>query len=394
MKIGVDTFECEHGKSNAGSYLNNILKNIAKCKIDVPIDIELFGAESDRNDFEDFVSEVSSEKSSSSSNINISFVAVELPESPTRVRLWHSVGCNSFFQKRKYDVVVFLGISFLPIKCRLPSLLITNDILSNRISALPFYSRIKVAISLRNFSKIIVPTQFVKKDLKALRIHADRIAVVHNGLDHSVFYPRASDSDFVDIKPFAIQKPYFIYVSRISSPSKRHCELIKAFSEFKDKTKLPHRLVLAGEEGDYFGQVQKAAFDSPYASDIFLTGYYPHESYPELYAGAEACIYPSICEGGGMPVIEAMSMGIPVVCAKNGGIPEVAGENAIYFDGNSVSDMAAAMEKVSMTDEASVNARTKMVENALQWAGRFSWQKVSDDILSEIQSILSKKKKK
>ncbi|MBR4372933.1 MAG: glycosyltransferase, partial [Treponema sp.] len=111
-------------------------------------------------------------------------------------------------------------------------------------------------------------------------------------------------------------------------------------------------------------------------------------------AGAEACIYPSICEGGGMPVIEAMAMGIPVVCAKNGGIPEVAGENAIYFDGNSVSDMAAAMEKVSMTDEASVNARTKMVENALQWAGRFSWQKVSDDILSEIQSILSKKKKR
>lgn len=392
MKVGIDTFDCGSGKTNASVYLSSILKNISKAKIDVPLDIELFGPESYRDDFEDFISDVAQANSGSAMEMNFSYFSVELPATPTGVRLWHAFGCNSFFEKQKYDVVIFLGISFLPVKCRIPSVLVVNDLIAARVENLPFYSQIKLKLSLRNFKKIIVPTQFVKKELKSLRVHPENVSVVHSGLDHSIFYPRSSDSDIVDIKPFAIQKPYFIYVSKMSSPLKRHCELIRAFSEFKENTKLPHRLVLAGGEGSCLEQVQKAALDSPFASDIFITGYYPHENYPDLYAGAEACIYPSVCEGVGMPVIEAMAMGIPVACAKNGGIPEVAGENAIYFDGNSVSEMASAMEKLSRSDDSSCAARKKMAENALSWSSRFTWRKTCEDIFLETKRLVLKKK--
>lgn len=392
MKVGIDTFDCGHGKNNAGMYLNSILKNLPQSKIDGPLDIELFGLESDRDDFEDFISDVSQSSSEMSEEVKVSYFSVELPATPSGVRLWHAFGCNSFFRKQGYDVVIFLGISFLPVKCQIPSVLIVNDLLTSKVEALPFYSRMKLRVSLRNFKKIIVPTQFVKKELKAMHLHSDSVSVVHNGLDHSIFYPRASDSEIVDIKPFAVQKPYFIYVSKMSSPLKRHCELIKAFSEFKARSNLPHRLVLAGGEGSCFEQVQKAAIESPFATDIFITGYYPHENYPELYAGAEACIYPSVCESVGMPVIEAMAMGIPVACAKNGGIPEVAGENAIYFDGNSIPEMSSAMEKLSQSDDASVASRKKMAENALSWSARFTWKKTCEDVFAEAKKILSKKR--
>jgi len=93
-----------------------------------------------------------------------------------------------------------------------------------------------------------------------------------------------------------------------------------------------------------------------------------------------------------MPVIEAMAMGIPVACAKNGGIPEVAGENAIYFDGNSVSEMASAMEKLSRSDDSSCAARKKMAENALSWSARFTWRKTCEDIFLETKRLVLKKK--
>ena len=112
MKVGIDTFDCGSGKTNASVYLSSILKNISKAKIDVPLDIELFGPESYRDDFEDFISDVAQANSGSAMEMNFSYFSVELPATPTGVRLWHAFGCNSFFEKQKYDVVIFLGISF------------------------------------------------------------------------------------------------------------------------------------------------------------------------------------------------------------------------------------------------------------------------------------------
>ena len=88
------------------------------------------------------------------------------------------------------------------------------------------------------------------KDLISLGIQSEKIDVIYNGLDHSYFYPHTElEGETVNISPFSIKRPFFIYASRLSGPEKKHIELIKAFSMFKKKTGLPHRLVLAGSEG-------------------------------------------------------------------------------------------------------------------------------------------------
>ena len=188
------------------------------------------------------------------------------------------------------------------------------------------------------------------------------------------------------IKPFAIRRPYFLYASTMSSPLKRHVELIKAFEVFKRKTNLPHRLVLAGSEGQCSESIKKAAITSPYASDIFITGYFPHESFPALYAGSDGCLFPSEIEGVGLPVLEAMATGIPVACSKNGALQEIAGDKAILFDSSNIDDMAAAIEKIA-TDS---KLRKKMIKEGIEWAKKFDWQQTADDTLEVLKSVINK----
>ena len=235
--------------------------------------------------------------------------------------------------------------------------------------------------------KLIAASNFIKDDLVKLGVSADKITVIHNGIDHSLFFPKAMGEDEVlDIKPFAIKRPYFIYASRLLGPEKKHTELIQAFSLFKQKTGLPHRLVLAGSDGPYAEEVHKAALESPFASDIFITGYFPHESFPLLYRGAEACLFPSVSEGVGLPVLEAMATGLPVACAKAGALPEIAGEHVLYFDSDNTEEMALCMERLV----SDANLSQKLVAGGIEWAARFSWEKTAQETLAVLQSVAKK----
>ena len=117
--------------------------------------------------------------------------------------------------------------------------------------------------------------------------------------------------------------------------------------------------------------------ESDFASDIFLTGYFPHESLPLLYSSADACIVPAVNEGVGLPVLEALACGVPVACSKSGSLPEVAGKHALYFDSDDIQDMASCIEQI-ITDEAT---RRNLAEGGIDWTKRFSWEKTGSRTL-------------
>ena len=356
MKVGIDTFGCEHGRSGLGSYLSSLTANLHNSEECV---YELFGAEIDRYTF--------------GSENNLAYKAVHaLGE-----RSWHLFFANSFARRQKYDAVLYTaGAHLLPQSFKVPGVAVVNDIVSNllserKLSQLPG----QIKRSLKKADRVIVASQFIRKHLERLGIKSEKISVVHNGINHSLFYPQELLSpNLVDIKPFAIQRPYFIYASRMSSASKKHVELIKAFTIFKDKTRLPHRLVLAGSEGASSEEVHKAVFASHAASDIFITGFFPHESFPALYSGSDGCIFPSVSEGVGLPVLEAMATGVPVACAKSGALPEIAGNNALYFDADNIQEMAHAMETLAL-DKAE---RERLIAGGIDWTKRFSWEKTAE----------------
>ena len=369
MKVGIDTFGCDHGRSGIGSYLLSLVPGLP---VAADVSYDLFGPEMDRYTY--------------SGDKSITYSSANIPDSLTAERFWHLFNVNSFAKRQEYDVVLYTaGARMLPLKCKVPGVAVVNDIVSNLFASNDdHWQKRQIKHGLAHANCIIAASQYIRRDLEKAGIKSKRIEVIHNGIDHSLFYPRTIENDeTIEIKPFAIKRPYFIYASRLSGPEKKHVELIKAFTLFKEKTHLPHRLVLAGSDGPYSEEIHKAAFQSTAASDIFLTGYFPHESFPELYRGADACIFPSTNEGVGLPVIEAMATGLPVACAKAGALSEIAGNNALYFDSDKIEEIESCMEQIALDKQM----RAKLVSGGLEWTKRFDWQKTAALTLDVLRSL-------
>lgn len=367
MKIGIDTLGCDHSKSGNGSYLLNFIKNLS---VDDDIQFELFGLESDRYTYK--------------SEIEIPYVSVDVSDSEKAQFKWHKRKINNFVKKQGYEVVLFPAADkVLPSKCKnylgipvVNSLIFKKDE-NNKNSALHYIKK-----GLNNSEKIIAASELIKTDLVKNGINKNKIKVIYNGIDHKLFFPTIDDgSEFVEVKPFAIRKPYFIYGSRISGPDKKHLELMKAFEKFKKETGEPHRLVISGYEDDYAKIIHEAAFESEYSSDIFLTGYFPHENFAKMYEGAAACIFPAINEGVGLPILEAMASGIPILCSDSSSLKEAGGETPIYFNSDNINEIADCMKKI-VSDKELVQ---KMIEKGIKRSQEFSWDKTIKETIDYIK---------
>ena len=128
--------------------------------------------------------------------------------------------------------------------------------------------------------------------------------------------------------------------------------------------------------------VHREVFQSPYSSDILLTGYFPHENLPELYSAADACVFPSKTEGVGFPVLEAMACGIPVACSRFGALPEVTGDNAVFFDSDSPDEIAEAITRiVRLNSGVNDEFRRELIEKAGKWVASYTWARCSMETL-------------
>lgn len=372
MKIAIDTFGCDHGKSGLGSYLLNFINNIPA---DCPHTIELFGPEIDRYTYK--------------SQIEKTYASVNVPDTLKAEQKWHNRRINIFLLKSDYDVVIYPAPeNVLPKRFTKKSVAVLNSIYSVTYNNLKHGKKNQFKKGLEKVNVIIASSQYIKNDLINNGFDKDKIFVVYNGIDHKVFFPSLdTDSEFVEIKPFAIKKPYFIYGSRLSGKEKKHIELIKAFNLFKKNTGSPHRLVLAGSDGDYSDEIKKAAYNSEYSSDIFITGYFPFESFAKLYTGSTACIFPSVNEGVGLSILESMACGIPVLCSSEGALKEAGGDAPIYFDSNNIEEIAANMQLIVENKEV----YQKKVDDCLKRADMFNWQQTVKDTFKLIEDLFENK---
>jgi len=375
LKVGIDTFGCDHGRSGIGSYILSLVRNLP----DSENNIDLFGPELDRFTY-------------SSGLDSVSYTGLSLTDSLWSERMWHILSFSSFSRKQKYEAVLFPGgVNLLPLKFDIPSVVVVQDILSDT------YRNSDDGIidgllkrQLKKVHRIIAASRFIRDDLVNLHIPESRISVIHNGIDTSLFYPRSvSNNEAVLIHPFSIRRPYILYASRVAYPSKCHVELIQAFNIFKKKTGAPHRLVLAGSDGINAEVVHREVQKSPFASDILLTGYFPHQNLPELYSAADACIFPFAAEGVGLPVLEAMACGIPVACARSGALPEMGGDCALYFDQTNPEDIALSIERLIRTPSGENDAlRNDMITRGVQWVSEFNWKKSAAETIDCIASAV------
>jgi len=371
MKIGLDTFSCGGSKSGVGMYLSQLLKHITPSEAL----FELFGWEYDRYTYSDAAP-------------NFEFISKCSIHGKTANTLWHLFKYPEFAELRKFNACFFPAAHrILAYSSPCPTIGVVHDMaaywgnIKTRVH-LGAILRMIMPNSLRRLDRIIAVSEWVKNELiERAHIKENRIEVVPNGIDHSSFYPRQRNEESVLlIQPFSFRRPYVLCVSKIDHPIKNHIRLIEAFSIFKEKTKYPHRLVLAGSDGENSSIVKKIAAASPWRNDIFFTGHFPPKSLPELYAGADFVVIPSMCEGFGRSALEAMACGVPVLCASAASLPETAGNAALYFDPVVTEDMADRMILISTNSEKYNECRRLGLERAKA----FSWERCTERTLQII----------
>jgi glycosyltransferase involved in cell wall biosynthesis len=367
VKLGIDTFGANHGRSGLGTDLRSLVTAIPAS---TQMQVELFGPEIDRYTY-------------TSERRDIPYQGLSLPDTVQAKRLWHDFAAPAFVRKQGYGAVLYgAGAEFLPSFFSTPGVALMRGLLSPLLAGPRNRHYVTMRKRLMRCAKIIASSQYIKRDLVNLGFDEDKIAVIYPGIDHQLFYPRGSPSDGpVVIKPFAIKRPYLIYPSRVAGPAKKHLELVKAFEVFKAKTGLPHRLVLAGTFDAGLAALTDAVSRSPYGTDIVITGYFPHQSMPLLLAHAEACVFPAAEEGVGLAALEALAAGIPLACAKAGALPETVGTEALYFNPDSPEDLAETIEHI-LCDRP---LRDRLTATCTAWVQRYSWKTTAEATLRVLQ---------
>lgn len=238
--------------------------------------------------------------------------------------------------------------------------------------------------AIKHADKIIAVSQSTKNDIQ--KFYPDRredsMKVINHGFDNSLFTNETHDEkEFESISKTYNLKPktYLLYVGAIQ-PRKNLSVLIKAFEKIKNKH--PQlKLVLAGQKAWMWEGVIRRIDDSPYKNDIIVTGTINFRERNALYGNALIFVFPSLYEGFGIPVLEALASGLPTICARNSSLVEVGGEAVQYFETENVQDLC---EKIaSITDDISL--REKLVVKGFERVKEFSWDKCARETLDWIK---------
>lgn len=207
----------------------------------------------------------------------------------------------------------------------------------------------------READAIVAVSQSCKDDLvDILGVAEDRVRVVPNGVQIEEFDVPFDEHRLADLKSrLGIQHEYFIHLGTLE-PRKNLGRLLDAYDRMRARRGDSPQLVLVGAVGwKSHDIVRRAAELAPF---VIHAGYLPRHDAVLLLRGARACIYPSLYEGFGLPVLEAMAARTPVVTSSVSSLPEVAGDSALYVDPESIDSIADGMDRV-LYDTSAAQAR-------------------------------------
>jgi len=244
-----------------------------------------------------------------------------------------------------------------------------------------------VRIACRKSRGIIAVSNFSKNEIINYQFAPDRkIFVVREGVEKS-FSIKETDKRVLQEARFLfpLDVPYILCVAH-TYPHKKVHTLVEAFNSLLHK--IPHNLVLVGKPrlGEY--EMSKSIHTLKDKSRVFrLTEGVSSPLLKLLYQQADMFVLPSIYEGFGLPVLEAMMSGTPVIITRMASLPEVGGTHAFYVD--ELSDESLAQQILAMIN-LSENEKRSMIEGAKRWAESFSWEAAATETLQIFGEIYRK----
>ena len=212
----------------------------------------------------------------------------------------------------------------------------------------------------------------------------DRLAVIHHGIGSS-FVPMNIDAATTQVaERYGIIKPFVLYAGKIVS-SKNIERLVEAFLDFRRSCGVDIQLVLAGKTYSRMGQIPEKLWQTAETEGVVRIGHVPHSDLPFLYCAARVFAFPSLWEGFGLPIVEAMACGVPVVTSNNSCLHEIAGDAALLVDPYSTGEIRDALVRLFFDEPL----RAELREKGLRRAANFNWNQTAKQTLAAYDRVLN-----
>jgi glycosyltransferase involved in cell wall biosynthesis len=264
-----------------------------------------------------------------------------------------------------------------PFKVKCPTVVTVHDVIALtqpklcKISNQLYYGAL-MGRSVRNAAQVIVPSRVVKDQLVRLfGISTGKINVIPFA-PALVFKKNDTPALLTQVRTkYGLPEKFILSVSN-HEPKKNIAGTIRAFSAFKDKVK-GYKLVLAGRNAWGVDGINSIIRDLDLEGDVILTGYIPLADLPAVYSLADMFLFPSLDEGFGIPVLEAMACGTPVVCSDRGALPETTASAAVCVPPDDINGIAEALAKFAENS----GMRRDFIEKGFIRAGELNWEKTT-----------------
>jgi glycosyltransferase involved in cell wall biosynthesis len=233
----------------------------------------------------------------------------------------------------------------------------------------PLVARFLINISVRRAAIICTISNVARSEIESIyRLAPGRIRVTYPGV--SPRFEAAPETKVAEIRgKYGLSRPFFLYVGTWL-PRKNLPRLIEAFRIFCNTTSTDYELILVGPRvAAPRGKTLELIRDVETAQNVRSLGFVPDEDMPGIYAASEALVFPSLSEGFGLPVIEAMACGTPVIVSGVSCLPEVAGDAALIINPEDPADIARAMNLV-----LDPGLRQELRQKGLERARFFTWE--------------------
>lgn len=352
MKIAVDARMIDF--SGIGVFTKNIISRISGSK---EFDFTLIGARDKLERFGLPIKEASAPIYGIREQFEIPSILRELKPS-----LFHCTHYNIpvFYGGRMvvnmYDLIHILYPDFLPSR------------------AAHYYARFMFGLAAKKAAKIVTISEHTKRDLiKYLKVKESDIRMIYPAVG-----PEFIPSDDKRKKMKAKYGDYILYVGAVR-PHKNVFALASAFCELKKGNKIPHKLVIAGKaKADYIDKINGLVTAQGQSANFIHIDNSDFDDIRALYCGADLFVFPSLYEGFGLPVLEAMASGCPVVSSNASSLPEATGDAALLVNPDKTDEIAEAIFEVLSKE----TLKKQLTAKGFERIKHFSWNKAAEETLA------------
>jgi glycosyltransferase involved in cell wall biosynthesis len=245
------------------------------------------------------------------------------------------------------------------------------------------YRRIIVAKVVKNSSRLITVSNFEKQNISHFfKLKDKKIETIHNGVNQNFTIEMDPDHLYKVKTDYKLPEDYLLHIAN-KDPRKNTRGVLIAFNDFLKKATVSYQLVLLGYKEADLKIILNEIDATHLRQHIILTGYVSDEDLPAIYYLSKLFLFPSLREGFGIPVIEAMACGVPVITSNTSSMPEVAGDAAHIIDPNKPKEICDGMIKIT----SDAKYRNELIQKGLLQSKKFSWNRMAFQVLEQYKQL-------